>query len=54
MFINTRWKKGGWKKQYEGEWKNDLQHGRGLCLFHDGKKCYEGEYKNGTRHGRGA
>ncbi|MGB1591776.1 MAG: membrane-binding protein, partial [Promethearchaeia archaeon] len=31
---------------YNGEWKNDLPHGKGTCTWSDGN-VYEGEWKNG-------
>ena len=43
------------KKYYEGEWKNDKAHGKGIYIFPDGGKYkkYTGEWKNGEFHGQG-
>jgi len=38
--------------KYEGNWKNNLMHGKGTYLKPDGFK-YEGEFKNGIRTGFG-
>jgi hypothetical protein len=38
--------------QYEGEWQNDRQHGKGKLLETNGS-YYEGEFKEGLRNGRG-
>ena len=38
--------------EYVGEWKDDLQHGRGAATFANGDK-FVGEYKNGKKHGQG-
>ena len=35
---------------YEGDWKNNMQHGRGKYYFTDGF-TYEGEWKEHQIHG---
>jgi hypothetical protein len=40
----------GWT--YDGEWKEDKKHGRGVHTWPDGNK-YDGEFKDGKLHGRG-
>ena len=35
---------------YEGEWKDDLQHGKGKEVKADGSS-YNGEFKMGKKHG---
>jgi hypothetical protein len=37
---------------YEGEFKNDLKHGKGN-LYKDEQLIYEGEFKNDLKHGKG-
>jgi hypothetical protein len=37
---------------YEGEWENDLKHGRGYELFPN-NSSYEGQYVNGKPEGVG-
>ena len=37
---------------YQGEYKDDKKHGRGLYIWANGKK-YDGEWVNGVQHGRG-
>lgn len=37
---------------YEGEWKDDLQHGKGVETWTD-KSRFEGEYAYGRKHGIG-
>ena len=37
---------------YEGDWKNNMQHGRGKYYFTDGF-TYEGEWKEHQIHGTG-
>ena len=39
-------------RMYEGEWKNNLMHGRGKFTWPDGT-CYSGEYLNDQKHGFG-
>ena len=34
-------------RKYEGEWKDDKQHGQGTMTYLDGSK-YEGEWKDGS------
>jgi len=38
---------------YEGDWKNDLQHGKGVEFWNDNSR-YEGEYFKGKKHGMGS
>lgn len=38
--------------RYEGQWKDDLQHGYGIETWNDGSK-YEGNYLNGKKQGKG-
>lgn len=39
---------------YEGEWKNNLRHGKGtLTLFHDGS-TYSGDFVKGRKEGKGS
>ena len=38
--------------RYEGMWKQNRMHGRGVYLWKDGKK-YDGEWMNGMRSGSG-
>jgi len=38
--------------KYEGMWRDDLQHGKGVETWTDGSK-YEGEYAFGRKHGVG-
>ena len=38
--------------RYEGDWKDDKWHGRGVLVSADGSK-YEGDLKDGNLHGRG-
>ena len=37
---------------YEGDYKDDKRHGRGVGRFASGA-VYEGDYKDDKRHGRG-
>jgi hypothetical protein len=37
---------------YEGEWKDVMYDGFGICTWGDGRK-YRGEWKNGMAHGKG-
>jgi len=37
---------------YEGEWKDDNMHGKGIYKFHGGK-IYSGEWYCGDMHGQG-
>ena len=39
-------------REYEGEWKDNKMHGRGVFTWKDGKK-YIGEYKNDKKSGCG-
>jgi hypothetical protein len=38
--------------KYDGEWKDDKYHGKGLLIFPDGRK-YEGEFSEGKFFGKG-
>ena len=38
--------------EFEGEWKKDVKHGRGLIKYADGE-TYDGEYRNDKKHGHG-
>ena len=38
--------------KYVGDWKDDVQHGKGIYYFHSGDR-YEGDYVNGERTGQG-
>lgn len=40
---------GSW---YEGEFKNNECHGKGIMVYTDGTR-YEGEFRNGEFHGKG-
>ena len=37
---------------YEGDWVQNLRHGKGNLTFENGDE-YEGEWKNNLRHGYG-
>jgi hypothetical protein len=37
---------------YDGEWENDLKHGKGKITYTNGL-CYDGEWKHGLKHGKG-
>jgi len=37
---------------YEGEWKDDAMHGKGLYIFSNGKR-YKGDWYEGDMHGKG-
>jgi hypothetical protein len=39
--------------KYEGEFKEDKFHGKGVMIFPNGRK-YEGEFKESKAHGKGA
>jgi hypothetical protein len=39
--------------KYEGEWKDDKKHGKGIFYRSDGSKCYEGDYKDDIIEGYG-
>jgi len=49
-------KKGQYKSKtgywYEGEWKNNVKHGRGKFTYLDGK-VYEGDFINNKKEGSG-
>jgi hypothetical protein len=38
--------------RYEGEWRDDKKHGRGIFTWSDGN-TYEGDWVVDKRHGRG-
>ena len=38
---------------YVGEWKDNLQDGKGLMTWHDGGGTYDGMWKAGKQHGHG-
>jgi hypothetical protein len=38
--------------KYDGQWSDDLQHGKGTETWADGS-CYQGDYANGRKHGVG-
>jgi len=38
--------------RYEGEFKNDKLHGKGILYKADGNR-YEGTFENGKQHGNG-
>ena len=42
---------------YEGEWKNDRKHGRGIYVWGEGTEfdgdIFEGEFEDGLRSGKG-
>ena len=40
------------EQKYEGTWKDDKQHGKGIEIWPDNAK-YEGEYFDGKKHGEG-
>ena len=40
-------------KIYEGEFKNDKRHGKGIEYLRNGSIEYEGDWKDGKRHGKG-
>ncbi len=37
---------------YEGEWQNNMKHGKGTLTWPDGAR-YEGEWRNDMAHGKG-
>ena len=39
--------------RYEGEWQNNMRHGKGILTWPDGAR-YEGEWRNDLAHGKGA
>ncbi|MES1915631.1 MAG: hypothetical protein MHM6MM_007550 [Cercozoa sp. M6MM] len=41
-----------WRGSYEGFWKNNKKHGRGIYNYHNGDE-YEGEWCDDLRHGVG-
>ncbi len=46
------WIRGPDGAQYEGQWLNDVKHGRGTQLYPDGAR-YTGEFAKGYEHGNG-
>ena len=46
-------KASAFKKQTPSrEWQGDKKHGKGVCIYADGRK-YDGEWQSGLRHGEG-
>ena len=41
------------RKQYAGQWLNDVMHGRGVYHYPNNGDSYNGEWKHGVRHGVG-
>lgn len=41
------------KRVYEGEFKNNMLHGKGKFFFAAEGHCYEGEYVEDTKEGQG-
>eukprot|EP00199_Chlamydomonas_sp_CCMP681_P005883 CAMPEP_0119101646 /NCGR_PEP_ID=MMETSP1180-20130426/641_1 /TAXON_ID=3052 ORGANISM="Chlamydomonas cf sp, Strain CCMP681" /NCGR_SAMPLE_ID=MMETSP1180 /ASSEMBLY_ACC=CAM_ASM_000741 /LENGTH=247 /DNA_ID=CAMNT_0007085797 /DNA_START=75 /DNA_END=818 /DNA_ORIENTATION=+ len=39
-------------ERYQGEWRNNLRHGKGTVIYKNGDK-YEGDWSSGLRHGLG-
>ena len=39
-------------EKYEGQFKDDKRHGKGIFYYASGDK-YDGEWKNNNRHGKG-
>ena len=39
-------------EKYDGDWKNDMQEGKGTYLYASGTH-YEGEWRNGVMEGKG-
>ena len=39
-------------RRYEGEWQNNMRHGKGTLTWPDGAR-YEGEWQNDKAHGKG-
>jgi len=55
LVSGKRHGQGLWKSQtgqYEGQWKADIQHGRGRQTWSDGR-VYEGQFENGKFSGTG-
>jgi hypothetical protein len=44
--------KGTLYNSYDGEWKNNKRHGKGLLKYYTGEE-YDGDWKNNQRHGSG-
>jgi hypothetical protein len=43
-----------WKhKTYDGEWSNNVMHGRGKLVYKNKDACYTGEFRYGKFHGSG-
>jgi hypothetical protein len=38
--------------KYDGEWKDDKKHGKGVYVYEEGSK-YDGEWKDDKKHGKG-
>jgi hypothetical protein len=41
------------RSKYDGEWKDNKAHGRGVLWGKDGKVLYEGEWAGDAKHGEG-
>ena len=50
--FSTNFGKNGDRYIYEGEFKNNLFHGKGKENFGDGS-IFEGDFRNGVKHGKG-
>ena len=44
------WTNGDW---YEGDWRDDKQHGRGIMFFKSSNEVHEGGFANGVPDGQG-
>jgi radial spoke head protein 1 len=38
---------------YEGDWHEDLMHGKGVCFYMQGKEKFIGDFKKGKKDGYG-
>ena len=41
------------RKEYEGQWKNNERHGKGIEYWFYGEKEYEGQWRENKRNGKG-
>ena len=41
------------RKEYEGDWKHNQRHGKGIEYWYYEEKIYEGDWKDDQRHGNG-
>ena len=39
--------------KYEGNWKDDKQHGKGKETWNNGDETYEGDFIEGKKNGKG-